>query len=252
MAKEIHEQPTVSPTRWPATSPTAARSPRGARSTSPAVDRLVMVACGTAHYACHVGEVLVRAGWPGCPVEIDVASEFRYREPPLGPAHAGLFVSQSGETADTLAALRYMPRQGRAIVAVVNVETSRSRARATGAADPRGPRDRRRLDQGLHLPARGARAPRADAARQRGEMTRPRPPPRSTRSPLPGLLLQGPRARARDRRDRPRPRRGATSSSSAAARCIPLALEGALKLKESATSTPRAMPRASSSTARSR
>src|SRR5690606_34482595 len=56
--------------------------------------------------------------------EIDVASEFRYREPPVGRNAVALFVSQSGETADTLAALRYARGQGATIVGVVNVETS--------------------------------------------------------------------------------------------------------------------------------
>ena len=84
---------------------------------------MVLVACGTAHYACHVAkywfETLARL-----PVEIEVASEFRYREPPLDARSLGIFVSQSGETADTLAALRYVKAQGGRIVAVVNVETS--------------------------------------------------------------------------------------------------------------------------------
>ena len=64
-----------------------------------------MVACGTAYYACMTAkywfEQIARI-----PVEIDVASEFRYREPPITKGTVALFVSQSGETADTLAALR--------------------------------------------------------------------------------------------------------------------------------------------------
>ena len=87
------------------------------------VDRLTMVACGTASYACHVAK-----HWfeqiAGLPCEIDIASEFRYREPPLSPNQWALFVSQSGETADTLAALRYTREKVAKIVAVVNVQTS--------------------------------------------------------------------------------------------------------------------------------
>ncbi|MFZ7090449.1 glutamine--fructose-6-phosphate transaminase (isomerizing) [Primorskyibacter sp. 2E233] len=87
------------------------------------VDRLVMVACGTAFYAC-----LTAKYWfeklAGIPVEVDIASEFRYREPPIMPGTVALFVSQSGETADTLAALRYCQEKADKIVAVVNVETS--------------------------------------------------------------------------------------------------------------------------------
>jgi len=87
------------------------------------VDRLTMVACGTAFYACLVAkywfEQIARL-----PVEIDVASEFRYREPPIPKGTAALFVSQSGETADTLAALRYCEGKVDKIVSVVNVPES--------------------------------------------------------------------------------------------------------------------------------
>ncbi len=87
------------------------------------VERLTMVACGTAFYAC-----LVAKYWfeqlAGIPVEVDVASEFRYREPPVTAGTVALFVSQSGETADTLAALRYMEGKADKIVSVVNVPES--------------------------------------------------------------------------------------------------------------------------------
>ena len=87
------------------------------------VDRLVLVACGTAYYACLTAkywfEKLARI-----PVEVDIASEFRYREPPVTKGTVALFVSQSGETADTLAALRYCAGRADRIVSVVNVETS--------------------------------------------------------------------------------------------------------------------------------
>ena len=83
----------------------------------------MLVACGTAHYACHVAKYWFE-GLARLPVEIEVASEFRYREPPLDARTLGIFVSQSGETADTLAALRYVRAQGGRIVSVVNVETS--------------------------------------------------------------------------------------------------------------------------------
>lgn len=87
------------------------------------IDRLTMVACGTAFYAC-----LTAKYWfeqvARLPVEVDVASEFRYREPPIPKGTAALFVSQSGETADTLAALRYCEGKADQIISVVNVETS--------------------------------------------------------------------------------------------------------------------------------
>ncbi|KAF0171600.1 MAG: glucosamine--fructose-6-phosphate aminotransferase (isomerizing) [Rhodobacteraceae bacterium] len=88
-----------------------------------AVDRITMVACGTASYACHVAKYWFEQ-IAGLPCDVDIASEFRYREPPLSPTQWALFVSQSGETADTLAALRYSRDKVAKIVAVVNVPTS--------------------------------------------------------------------------------------------------------------------------------
>jgi glucosamine--fructose-6-phosphate aminotransferase (isomerizing) len=86
------------------------------------VDRLVLVACGTAFYACQVAKYWLEP-LAGLPVEVDIASEFRYREPPLDQHTLAIFVSQSGETADTLAALRYCKDRAR-VVAVVNVAES--------------------------------------------------------------------------------------------------------------------------------
>jgi len=98
------------------------------------VERLTMVACGTAFYACHVAKYWFEQ-IAGLPVEIDVASEFRYREPPVTNGTVALFVSQSGETADTLAALRYMQGKAARILSVVNVTTS-SIARESDLALP--------------------------------------------------------------------------------------------------------------------
>jgi glutamine---fructose-6-phosphate transaminase (isomerizing) len=85
--------------------------------------RISISACGTAYLAGLIGkywfERLARI-----PVEIDVASEFRYREAPLEPGGLALFVSQSGETADTLASLRYAAENGQHTLSVVNVATS--------------------------------------------------------------------------------------------------------------------------------
>ncbi len=87
------------------------------------IDRLAISACGTAYLAGLVGkywfERLARL-----PVDIDIASEFRYREMPLSKNSAALFISQSGETADTLASLRYCRREGVPIGVVVNVRES--------------------------------------------------------------------------------------------------------------------------------
>ncbi|GGE31578.1 glutamine--fructose-6-phosphate aminotransferase [isomerizing] [Primorskyibacter flagellatus] len=98
------------------------------------VSRMVLVACGTAFYACLTAKYWIEK-LAGIPVEVDVASEFRYREPPVGPGTLALFVSQSGETADTLAALRYCKGKADRIVSVVNV-TESSIARESDVALP--------------------------------------------------------------------------------------------------------------------
>lgn len=123
MAKEIAEQPVVM-------SEVLNRYLKGDSVTLPdggldftQINRLTMVACGTAFYACNVAKYWFEQ-IAGLPVEIDVASEFRYREPPITEGTVALFVSQSGETADTLAALRYCAGKADKIVAVVNVPES--------------------------------------------------------------------------------------------------------------------------------
>ena len=87
------------------------------------VKRLTIVACGTSYYAGLVAKYWFEQ-FARVPVDIDVASEFRYREPVLEPGGLALFISQSGETADTLAALRHARAQGQTIAVVVNVPTS--------------------------------------------------------------------------------------------------------------------------------
>ncbi len=136
MAKEIAEQPAVLGEAirhyLPADEDTV-RLP-GAGLDFSKVERLTLVACGTAYYACLTAkywfEQLARI-----PVEVDIASEFRYREPPLPKGTVALFVSQSGETADTLAALRYCRDKADHIVSVVNVPES-SIARESDLALP--------------------------------------------------------------------------------------------------------------------
>jgi glucosamine--fructose-6-phosphate aminotransferase (isomerizing) len=87
------------------------------------VDRVTMVACGTSFYAGMVGKYWIER-FARVPVDIDVASEFRYRDPILEEGGLALFISQSGETADTLAALRHAREGGQKIAVVVNVPTS--------------------------------------------------------------------------------------------------------------------------------
>ena len=87
------------------------------------IDRITIVACGTSFYAGMVAKYWFET-FARVPVDIDVASEFRYRDPVLAPGGLALFISQSGETADTLAALRHCKANGQTIAVVVNVPTS--------------------------------------------------------------------------------------------------------------------------------
>ena len=121
MLKEIYEQPQVigdtlqsfiNPASRTVTMPSLPFDPA-------ALERLTLVACGTSYYACLTAkywfEQLARI-----PVEVDIASEFRYREPPMAANGAAIFISQSGETVDTLAALRYARAAGQSILSIVN------------------------------------------------------------------------------------------------------------------------------------
>ena len=126
MAKEIHEQPEVvghtlshyldmaaERVALPMTLPFDFRK----------IERVAISACGTAYYAGLVAKYWFER-FARLPVEIDVASEFRYREAPFSPGNLALFVSQSGETADTLATLRYAKEHKQHILSIVNVPTS--------------------------------------------------------------------------------------------------------------------------------
>ncbi len=136
MAKEIHEQPEV-------VGHTLAHYLDLANSqvNLPAlpvdfsqISRLSLSACGTAFYACLVAKYWFER-WAKLPVDIDIASEFRYRETAMEPGGVALFVSQSGETADTLASLRYCRAQNQQVLSIVNVQES-SIARESDAVLP--------------------------------------------------------------------------------------------------------------------
>ena len=126
MLKEIYEQPSVigdtlnsfiNPANGEITIPPAVLS---ALETTP---RITLIACGTAYYACMVAKYWFEQT-ARIPCEIDIASEFRYREPPMPEGGLALFVSQSGETLDTLQALRYCKQQGQTILSIVNAVES--------------------------------------------------------------------------------------------------------------------------------
>lgn len=125
MLKEIYEQPQViGDTLKSMFLPVERRIDLSALPFDPkTLSRLTIVACGTSYYAAMVGKYWIEQ-LARLPVEIDVASEFRYRSPPMPEGGAALVISQSGETADTLAALRYCKAQGQHLMCVVNVAES--------------------------------------------------------------------------------------------------------------------------------
>jgi glucosamine--fructose-6-phosphate aminotransferase (isomerizing) len=126
MAKEIHEQPEVvghTLARYVDMATERVVLPVKLPFDFKDIRRINITACGTASYAGFVAKYWFER-FARVPVEVDVASEFRYREAPLSKGDLAIFISQSGETADTLAALRYAKAEGVHTVAVVNVPTS--------------------------------------------------------------------------------------------------------------------------------
>ena len=93
--------------------------------------RIVIVACGTAYHAGLIGRYAIEE-WARLPVEIDIASEYRYRNPVVGPGDLVIGVSQSGETADTLAAMRLARERGATVLAITNTRGSQATRDADG------------------------------------------------------------------------------------------------------------------------
>ncbi len=197
------------------------------------IDKITMVACGTAYLACNVAkywfEQIARL-----PAEIDVASEFRYREPPMSENSLALFVSQSGETADTLAALRYSSDKVAKTIAVVNVAES-SISRESDISLP--------IHAGVEIGVASTKAFTCQlvalaalvisAARQRGELSADAEAEiKKSLDALPGLInltLQ-----QKNEIDKVTKRLSKSYDALFLGRgaMYPLALEGALKLKE--------------------
>jgi glucosamine--fructose-6-phosphate aminotransferase (isomerizing) len=126
MAKEIHEQPeVVGHTLAHYLDMVAERVdlPMALPFDFPALKRVSIAACGTAYYAGMVARYWFER-LAHLPVEVDIASEFRYRESPLDPGALSIFISQSGETADTLASLRYAREHKQHVLSVLNVPNS--------------------------------------------------------------------------------------------------------------------------------
>jgi glucosamine--fructose-6-phosphate aminotransferase (isomerizing) len=133
MLKEIHEQgAAVAATlsHWRASLASGANGVLAPERLC-AVERIIVVACGTSYHAGLAGRLAIER-WARIPVEVDVASEFRYRDPIVGPGTLVLGITQSGETADTLAAMRLARAQGATVLAVTNAAGSQATRDADG------------------------------------------------------------------------------------------------------------------------
>jgi glutamine---fructose-6-phosphate transaminase (isomerizing) len=95
------------------------------------VRRIVMVACGTSYHAGLIGRYAIEE-WSRVPVEVEIASEYRYRNPVVGPGDLVIGISQSGETADTLAAMRTARGRGASVLAITNIMGSQATREADG------------------------------------------------------------------------------------------------------------------------
>ncbi|MCW1934298.1 glutamine--fructose-6-phosphate transaminase (isomerizing) [Pararhodobacter zhoushanensis] len=196
-------------------------------------DRVTMVACGTGHYATQVAKYWFEQ-IAGLPCDIDIASEFRYRQPVLSDKGIGIFVSQSGETADTLAALRHVEGKLSRTIGVVNVPTS-SIARETDVALPilAGPEISVASTKGFTAQLLVLLLMALKAAQDRGRLDAAQLAAKlADIKVLPGLLAQ-----ALDREDDIKTLAAKIAESQHAlflgrGVMFPLALEAALKLKE--------------------
>ena len=120
------------------------------------VKRIVVVACGTRYHAGLIGRYAIEE-WARMPVEMDIASEYRYRNPVVGPGDLVIGITQSGETADTLAAMRIARERGATVLAITNIMGSQATRDADGVlftrAGPRGLRSPRRRRSSARSPS---------------------------------------------------------------------------------------------------
>jgi glutamine---fructose-6-phosphate transaminase (isomerizing) len=137
MLKEIHEQPRAvgrTLANYIDVASGTVKMPKDVELNFRDINRISITACGTAFYAGLIARYWFER-YAGLPVEIDIASEFRYRDVPLDSGNLAIFVSQSGETADTLASLEFAKARGQRILSVVNVPSS-TMARASQTVLP--------------------------------------------------------------------------------------------------------------------
>ncbi|MEM9582524.1 MAG: glutamine--fructose-6-phosphate transaminase (isomerizing) [Pseudomonadota bacterium] len=235
MSKEIAEQPVVLADAIKAYAGTsgATISLPGGDLDFTACDRITMVACGTAFIACQVAKYWFEQ-LAQLPVEVDIASEYRYRSPPISEKSFALFVSQSGETADTLAALRYASERAAKILSVVNVPES-SIARESDLALP--------ILAGTEIGVASTKAFTCQltvlallalkAAQQRGTLDAEALPEKlDALRNLPGLINQALAAEGKIEDAARKIAKATDAIYLGRGPMYPLALEGALKLKE--------------------
>ncbi|WP_395698315.1 glutamine--fructose-6-phosphate transaminase (isomerizing) [Methylocella sp.] len=136
MAKEIHEQPEVvarTLARYLDMATGRIELPEPPPVDPASLTRITLCGCGTAYYSALIAKYWFER-FARLPVEVEIASEFRYRDPPLEPGGLFVVVSQSGETADTLAALRLAREKGQKVLSIVNVTTSTIARESDGVA----------------------------------------------------------------------------------------------------------------------
>ncbi|MCA1386093.1 MULTISPECIES: glutamine--fructose-6-phosphate transaminase (isomerizing) [unclassified Bradyrhizobium] len=236
MLKEIHRQPKVAGhtlARYVDASADRVAFPQTLPFDFNDIGRILITGCGTARHAGHIGkywfERLARI-----PVEVDVASELRYREPPLRERDLAILISQSGETADTLAALRFAKSQGLRTLSVVNVPSSTiARESETVLQTLAGPEMGVPSTKAFSCQLIVLAALAIANGRARGELSR------ATEATLVQELLEVPRLMTAALATEPQIEKLAREvAKSRGVLCLgrgssfPLALEGALKLKE--------------------
>ncbi len=234
MAKEIHEQPEViahTLSRYVKADTGVVAPP--AEFSFAKLDRLTLSACGTAFYAGLVSKYWFET-WAKLPVDIDIASELRYRDAPYVDGGGALFVSQSGETADTLAALRNAKAQGQTVAALVNVPES-SIAREADAIFPTaaGPEIGVASTKAFTCQLTALACLAIAAGRERGVLSA------EAERELTGALMQTPRLMAEALQHAPAIEEVAHSIAKVRdvlyigrGVSFPMSLEGALKIKE--------------------
>ena len=256
MAKEIHEQPEVvghTLARYVDMATGRVEMPVKLPFDFRDVQRISITACGTASYAGSVAKYWLER-FARLPVEVDVASEFRYREAPLRKGDLAIFISQSGETADTLAALRYAKAQGAHTLSVVNVTTSTiARESETVLQTLAGPEIGVASTKAFTCQLMVLATLAIAAGKARGELSA------DDEAKLVRSLIEVPRLMSAALLIEPQIEHLARDIARSRdvlylgrGTSYPLALEGALKLKEISYIHARAMPPANSSTGRSR